>query len=102
MLPHRSSGISAPPNPGMGSLPAAPTPSPGHTALASALTLPACAPQCKRQQSLGSPETCGSRAMYNYIMRRLAFGAATVVAVSVLVFVILRILPGDPLVAIFG
>ena len=40
--------------------------------------------------------------MFSYIMRRLSFGMVTVFAVSVLVFVILRILPGDPLVAIFG
>ena len=40
--------------------------------------------------------------MYSYIARRLAFGAMTVVGVSIMVFVIMRILPGDPLVAIFG
>ena len=40
--------------------------------------------------------------MYSYIVRRLAFGLVTVFVVSVIVFVILRILPGDPLVAIFG
>jgi len=40
--------------------------------------------------------------MYSYIVRRLAFGMVTVFVVSVLVFAILRILPGDPLVAIFG
>jgi peptide/nickel transport system permease protein len=40
--------------------------------------------------------------MYSYIVRRLAFGVVTVFAVSVLVFAILRVLPGDPLVAIFG
>jgi peptide/nickel transport system permease protein len=40
--------------------------------------------------------------MYSYIVRRLAFGLVTIFAVSVLVFVILRILPGDPLVAMFG
>jgi peptide/nickel transport system permease protein len=40
--------------------------------------------------------------MYSYIVRRLAFGLVTIFSVSVLVFVILRILPGDPLVAIFG
>jgi peptide/nickel transport system permease protein len=40
--------------------------------------------------------------MYTYILRRLIFGAITIVAVSILVFVVLRILPGDPLVAIFG
>jgi len=40
--------------------------------------------------------------MITYVMRRLAFGALTVFGVSVVVFVIMRILPGDPLVAIFG
>lgn len=40
--------------------------------------------------------------MFSYIIRRLGFGFVTVVAVSVLVFAILRVLPGDPLVAIFG
>src|SRR6202048_4421141 len=40
--------------------------------------------------------------MYSYIIRRLAFGIVTVFAVSVLVFVILRILPGDPVVAVLG
>jgi len=40
--------------------------------------------------------------MYSYIARRLAFGALTVIGVSVVVFVVLRVLPGDPLVAIFG
>src|SRR6202045_667071 len=40
--------------------------------------------------------------MYSYIMRRLAFGVLTVVGVSIIVFMVLRILPGDPLVAIFG
>ncbi len=40
--------------------------------------------------------------MYTYIIRRLAFGALTVIGVSIVVFVVLRVLPGDPLVAIFG
>jgi peptide/nickel transport system permease protein len=40
--------------------------------------------------------------MYSYIARRLVFGAITVVGVSIMVFVVMRILPGDPLVAIFG
>jgi peptide/nickel transport system permease protein len=40
--------------------------------------------------------------MYSYIARRLVFGALTVLGVSIMVFVIMRILPGDPLVAIFG
>jgi peptide/nickel transport system permease protein len=40
--------------------------------------------------------------MYSYIARRLVFGAITIVGVSIMVFIIMRILPGDPLVAIFG
>src|SRR4026207_2232850 len=40
--------------------------------------------------------------MFSYIMRRLMYGAVTVVGVSIVVFVVMRILPGDPLVAIFG
>jgi len=40
--------------------------------------------------------------MYSYIARRLAFGAMTVIGVSIIVFVVMRILPGDPLVAVFG
>ena len=40
--------------------------------------------------------------MYTYIVRRLGFGAITVVGVSIVVFLVLRVLPGDPLVAIFG
>src|SRR6202008_2209231 len=40
--------------------------------------------------------------MYSYIVRRLAFGALTVIGVSIIVFIVLRIVPGDPLVAIFG
>jgi peptide/nickel transport system permease protein len=40
--------------------------------------------------------------MFHYVMRRLVFGALTVVGVSIVVFVLMRILPGDPLVALFG
>ncbi len=40
--------------------------------------------------------------MYSYILRRLAFGAVTVIGVSIVVFVVMRVLPGDPLIAIFG
>ena len=40
--------------------------------------------------------------MYHYIVRRLAFGVFTVIGVSIVVFMVLRVLPGDPLVAIFG
>ena len=40
--------------------------------------------------------------MYSYVASRLAFGALAIIGVSIVVFVVLRILPGDPLVAIFG
>ena len=40
--------------------------------------------------------------MYSYIAQRLAFGMLTVIGVSIMVFVVMRILPGDPLVAVFG
>ena len=40
--------------------------------------------------------------MFSYILRRLVFGVLTVIGVSIVVFVIMRVLPGDPLVAIFG
>ena len=40
--------------------------------------------------------------MYAYIARRLAFGVVTVFGVSVVIFVVMRVLPGDPLVALFG
>lgn len=40
--------------------------------------------------------------MYSYVVRRLAFGALTVLGVSVIVFLIMRVMPGDPLTAIFG
>ena len=43
-----------------------------------------------------------SPSMYSYIVRRLVFGGLTVLGVSIVVFAVLRILPGDPLVAIFG
>ncbi|MFT5446957.1 MAG: peptide/nickel transport system permease protein [Gammaproteobacteria bacterium] len=40
--------------------------------------------------------------MYSYIVRRMAFGAFTILGVSVIVFLVMRVMPGDPLVAIFG
>jgi len=40
--------------------------------------------------------------MLSYIARRLVFGFLTIVGVSIVVFVIMRVLPGDPLVALFG
>jgi peptide/nickel transport system permease protein len=40
--------------------------------------------------------------MISYIARRLAFGVLTIIGVSIVVFVIMRVLPGDPLVALFG
>jgi peptide/nickel transport system permease protein len=43
-----------------------------------------------------------SLAMFHYLVSRLGFGALTVIGVSIVVFMVLRVLPGDPLVAIFG
>ncbi len=40
--------------------------------------------------------------MYKYLLRRLLFGLPTLVGISVIIFVVLRVLPGDPLVAMFG
>jgi len=40
--------------------------------------------------------------MFSYVVRRLAFGALTIIGVSMFVFVVMRVVPGDPLVAIFG
>src|SRR5215510_3515915 len=40
--------------------------------------------------------------MFSYLLRRLLLGALTVVGGSIVVFVLMRVLPGDPLVAIFG
>ena len=40
--------------------------------------------------------------MLRYVARRLALGAVTVLGVSVVVFLIMRVLPGDPLVAVLG
>ena len=40
--------------------------------------------------------------MHKYILRRALFGLMTLLGVSLIIFVVLRILPGDPLVAMFG
>ncbi len=40
--------------------------------------------------------------MHSYIARRFVFGALTILGVSVVVFLIMRVMPGDPLTAIFG
>lgn len=40
--------------------------------------------------------------MLRYVARRLGLGVLTVLGVSIVVFLIMRILPGDPLVAILG
>src|SRR5947199_2976255 len=40
--------------------------------------------------------------MHKYILRRALFGLMTLLGVSVIIFVVMRILPGDPLVAMFG
>jgi peptide/nickel transport system permease protein len=40
--------------------------------------------------------------VYSYIARRLLFGVLTVFGVSVVIFVVMRIMPGDPLLALLG
>lgn len=40
--------------------------------------------------------------MQKYLLRRAAFALTTLIGVSLIIFVVLRILPGDPLVAILG
>jgi peptide/nickel transport system permease protein len=40
--------------------------------------------------------------MRKYLVRRMLFALGTLVGVSLIIFVVLRILPGDPLVAILG
>src|SRR5437016_2697364 len=40
--------------------------------------------------------------MHKYLLRRALFGLLTLLGVSLIIFVVLRILPGDPLVAMFG
>ena len=40
--------------------------------------------------------------MRTYVLRRLGVGVFTLFGVSLIIFVVLRILPGDPLVAMFG
>ena len=40
--------------------------------------------------------------MQKYLLRRALFALGTVIGVSLIVFVVLRILPGDPLVALLG
>jgi peptide/nickel transport system permease protein len=40
--------------------------------------------------------------VYKYLARRLLFAVGTLFGISVIIFVVMRILPGDPLVAMFG
>ena len=40
--------------------------------------------------------------MQKYLLRRIVYGFLTLFGVSVIIFVVMRILPGDPLVAMFG
>ncbi|MDQ3931041.1 MAG: ABC transporter permease, partial [Chloroflexota bacterium] len=40
--------------------------------------------------------------MQKYLLRRLLYGVLALFGVSVIIFVVMRILPGDPLVAMFG
>ena len=40
--------------------------------------------------------------MLKYLCRRLIYGLPTLFGISLIIFVVLRVLPGDPLVAMFG
>ena len=40
--------------------------------------------------------------MRKYLVRRMLFASGTLIGVSLIIFIVLRILPGDPLVAILG
>ncbi len=40
--------------------------------------------------------------MRQYLLRRALFALGTLIGVSMIIFVVLRVLPGDPLVAILG
>jgi peptide/nickel transport system permease protein len=40
--------------------------------------------------------------MQQYLLRRILYGVLALFGVSVIIFVVMRILPGDPLVAMFG
>ena len=40
--------------------------------------------------------------MQKYLLRRALFALGTLIGVSLIIFVVLRVLPGDPLVAILG
>ena len=40
--------------------------------------------------------------MKKYLLRRALFASGTLVGVSIIIFIVLRILPGDPLVAVLG
>jgi len=40
--------------------------------------------------------------VYRYIARRLVYGLVTVFGVSIVIFVVMRVLPGDPLLAVLG
>src|SRR5207302_7241253 len=40
--------------------------------------------------------------MYQYILRRLLYAIPTLLGITLLIFFVLRILPGDPLVILYG
>src|SRR2546425_10154947 len=40
--------------------------------------------------------------MYQYILRRLLYALPTLLGITLLIFFVLRILPGDPLVILYG
>ena len=40
--------------------------------------------------------------MHRYLMRRAAFGVLTIFGVSIIIFVVMRLLPGDLLAVMYG
>src|SRR5712691_10564843 len=40
--------------------------------------------------------------MYQYVLRRLLYAIPTLLGITMLIFFVLRILPGDPLVILYG
>src|SRR5690349_18071320 len=57
---------------------------------------------CAKKRAGQALRTIVGGPMFSYIARRIMFGFLTIVGVSVVVFVVMRVLSGDPLVAIFG
>ena len=40
--------------------------------------------------------------MYQYVLRRLVYAIPTLLGITMLIFLVLRVLPGDPLSILYG